>query len=173
MGLRGDTGLQADVVRRASTDRTATTMVTRARPKRGLRRQDRLLPPGNPLRLWAVLDESVQWRVVGSPEVMREQPYRMTHLSAQPHISVQVLLHIDMYAHAQAQVLSPDMTGNFIEEALKVYAGKEFRPDARALSLPRVYRVLGADHSQAPLSPWTAGPGAQSPNGGPGGSLCA
>ncbi len=79
----------------------------------------------------------------------------------------------DMYAHLQAQVLSPDMTGNFIEEALKVYAGKEFRPDARTLSLQRVDRVLGADHSQAPLSPWTARPGAQPPNGGPGGSLCA
>ncbi|MET9598234.1 hypothetical protein [Streptomyces sp. NPDC006459] len=42
-----------------------------------------------------------------------------------------------MYARLQAQVLSPDITASFIEEALKVYAGKEFRPDARTLSLPR------------------------------------
>ncbi|CAM5246835.1 helix-turn-helix domain-containing protein [Streptomyces avidinii] len=148
-----------------------------------MRRQDRLRTPGNPLRLWVVLDASALWRVVGSREVMREQLEHLTHLSAQPHITVQVLPHDagahpgvsgqftllefaeatdgsvvylerftsdlylekrsdvrrygDMYAHLQAQALSPDGTRSFIEEVIKVYAGPESSPDARALTLPR------------------------------------
>ncbi|MBT2447776.1 helix-turn-helix domain-containing protein [Streptomyces sp. ISL-43] len=147
-----------------------------------MRRQDRLRAPDNPLRLWAVLDEAVLWRVVGSREVMREQLDHLTHLSAQPHITMQVLPHevgahpgvsgqfsllefadatdvsvvylerftsdlylekrsdvrrySDMYAHLQAQALSPDGTRRFIEEAIRAYAGPGSWPDARALSLP-------------------------------------
>ncbi|MFK0050219.1 helix-turn-helix domain-containing protein [Streptomyces sp. NPDC090741] len=58
-----------------------------------LRRQDRLGAPRNPLRLWAVLDESALRRVVGSREVMRKQLDHLTHLGAQPHITMQVLPH--------------------------------------------------------------------------------
>ncbi|MFE9221844.1 helix-turn-helix domain-containing protein [Streptomyces lavendulae] len=58
-----------------------------------LRRQDRLGAPRDPLRLWAVLDESALRRVVGSREVMREQLGHLTRLGAQPHITVQVLPH--------------------------------------------------------------------------------
>ncbi|MFF8260864.1 helix-turn-helix domain-containing protein [Streptomyces virginiae] len=137
-----------------------------------MRRQDRLHTPGNPLRLWVVLDASALWRVVGSREVMREQLEHLTHLSAQPHITVQVLPHdvgahpgvsgqftllefaetidgsvvylerftsdlylekrsdvrrySDMYAHLQAQALSPGGTRSFVEEVIKVYADPEF-----------------------------------------------
>ncbi|MFD3699845.1 helix-turn-helix domain-containing protein [Streptomyces sp. NPDC058646] len=70
-----------------------------------LRRQDRLGTPGRPLRLWAVLDESALRRVVGSREVMREQLEHLTHLGAQPHITVQVLPH-ESGAH-------PGVTGQF------------------------------------------------------------
>ncbi|MCY0929340.1 helix-turn-helix transcriptional regulator [Streptomyces sp. H27-H1] len=147
-----------------------------------MRRQDRLRTPGNPLRLWAVLDESALWRVVGSREVMREQLDHLIHLSAQPHITLQVLPHeagahpgvsgqfsllefadttdvsvvylerftsdlylekrsdvgrySDMYAHLQAQALSPDGTRQYIKEAIRAYADPESWPDARALSLP-------------------------------------
>ncbi|WP_423833599.1 helix-turn-helix domain-containing protein [Streptomyces manipurensis] len=147
-----------------------------------MRRQDRLRAPGNLLRLWVVLDASALWRVVGSREVMRDQLEHLTHLSAQPHITVQVLPHdvgahpgvsgqftllefaeatdgsvvylerftsdlylekrsdvrrySDMYAHLQAQALSPDGTRSFIEEAIKAYAGPESSPDAHALTLP-------------------------------------
>ncbi|GHE28414.1 XRE family transcriptional regulator [Streptomyces vinaceus] len=133
-----------------------------------LRRQDRLRTPGNPLRLWVVLDESVLRRVVGSREVMREQLDHLTHLSAQPHITVQVLphdvgahpgvsgqfsllefaeagdvsvvylerftsdlylekrsdvrLYRDMYAHLQAQALSPDDTRYLVNEVIGAYA---------------------------------------------------
>ncbi|WP_030152962.1 helix-turn-helix domain-containing protein [Streptomyces sp. NRRL S-244] len=70
-----------------------------------LRRQDRLKAPRNPMRLWAVLDESALRRVVGSREVMRKQLDHLTHLSAQPHITLQVLPH-DVGAH-------PGVSGQF------------------------------------------------------------
>ncbi|MFD7839107.1 helix-turn-helix domain-containing protein [Streptomyces sp. NPDC059761] len=134
-----------------------------------LRRQDRLGAPRHPLRLWAVLDESALRRVVGSREVMREQLDHLTRLSAQPHITVQVLPHDvgahpgvsgqfslldfadatdasvvylerftsdfylekrsdarlygDMYAHLQAQALSPRSTRHLVNEAIEAYAG--------------------------------------------------
>uniref|UniRef100_A0AAU2JNN3 Helix-turn-helix domain-containing protein n=1 Tax=Streptomyces sp. NBC_00049 TaxID=2903617 RepID=A0AAU2JNN3_9ACTN len=166
----------AGTIPHATAEQAATRLQVR------LRRQARLHAGNNPLRLWAVLDESALWRVVGSPEVMREQLDHVSRLSAQPNITLQVLPHgagahpgvsgqfsllefaeatdvsvvylerftsdlylekrsdvrrySDMYAHLQAQALSPDHTRNFIEEAMGTYAGTEFRPDARMLSLP-------------------------------------
>ncbi|MFD9518899.1 DUF5753 domain-containing protein [Streptomyces sp. NPDC059979] len=160
----------AGTIPHATAEQAATRLQVR------LRRQDRLRAPGNPLRLWVVLDESALRRVVGSREVMREQLDHLTDLGAQPHITLQVLPHdagahpgvsgqfsllefadvtdasvvylerftsdlylekrsdvrrySDMYAHMQARALSPDMTRNFIEEAVKAYAGTELRADA-------------------------------------------
>ncbi|MCX4580811.1 helix-turn-helix domain-containing protein [Streptomyces sp. NBC_01571] len=62
-----------------------------ARLKVRMRRQHRIYDPGRPLRLWVVLDESVLHRVVGSPEIMREQLEHLKALGTEPHISVQVL----------------------------------------------------------------------------------
>ncbi|MCX4960045.1 helix-turn-helix domain-containing protein [Streptomyces virginiae] len=45
-----------------------------------------------------------------------------------------VRLYGDMYAHLQAQALSPDSTRHFINEAIDGYGGTEFCPDARAPS---------------------------------------
>lgn len=147
-----------------------------------LRRQRRLAAPENPLRLWAVLDESALRRLVGSREVMREQLEHLTDLGVQPHITVQVLPHdvgahpgvsgqfallefadatdvslvylerftsdlylekrsdvriySDMYAHLQAQALSPDSTRHFINEAIKAYVATESWADARTPTLP-------------------------------------
>ncbi|MFF1519505.1 helix-turn-helix domain-containing protein [Streptomyces sp. NPDC058305] len=56
-----------------------------------LRRQHRIYDPARPLRLRAVLDESVLHRVVGSPDIMREQLEHLNALCAEPHITVQVL----------------------------------------------------------------------------------
>ncbi|MEY2230233.1 MULTISPECIES: helix-turn-helix domain-containing protein [Streptomyces] len=166
----------AGTIPHATAEQAATRLEVR------MRRQDRLRTPGNPLRLWVVLDASALWRVVGSREIMREQLEHLTHLSAQPHITVQVLPHdvgahpgvsgqftllefaeatdagvvylerftsdlylekrsdvrrySDMYAHVQAQALSPDVTRSFVEEVIKVYAGPEPSPDARAPALP-------------------------------------
>ncbi|MGP3637785.1 helix-turn-helix domain-containing protein [Streptomyces sp. 24-1644] len=56
-----------------------------------LRRQHRIYDPACSLRLWVVLDESALRRVVGSPDVMREQLEHLNALSGEPHITVQVL----------------------------------------------------------------------------------
>ena len=56
-----------------------------------LRRQHRIYDPADPLRLWVVLDESALRRVIGSPDIMREQLEHLNTLSAEPHITVRVL----------------------------------------------------------------------------------
>ncbi|QJT02959.1 helix-turn-helix domain-containing protein [Streptomyces asoensis] len=56
-----------------------------------LRRQHRIYDPACPLRLWVILDESALRRVVGGPDVMREQLEHLNALGAEPHITVQVL----------------------------------------------------------------------------------
>ena len=55
-----------------------------------MKRQEILTRP-NPLRLWAILDESVIRRMVGSPQIMREQLDRLLEASESPHIRLQVL----------------------------------------------------------------------------------
>lgn len=77
----------AGTIPQATVEQAATRLRVR------LRRQDRLGVGGDPLRLWAVLDESALRRVVGSREIMREQLEHLTHLGARPHITVQVLPH--------------------------------------------------------------------------------
>jgi hypothetical protein len=56
-----------------------------------LRRQHRIYNPATPLRLWVVLDESVVRRGVGSPDIMREQLEHLIALSAEPHITLQIV----------------------------------------------------------------------------------
>lgn len=55
-----------------------------------MKRQEILTRP-KPPRLWAILDESVIRRVVGSPEIMREQLGRLLEVNESPHITLQVL----------------------------------------------------------------------------------
>ncbi|KOV93736.1 XRE family transcriptional regulator [Streptomyces sp. NRRL B-3648] len=68
-----------------------TTEEAGTRLKVRLRRQHRIYDPARPLRLWVVLDESALRRVVGSPDIMREQLEHLNTLGAEPHITVQVL----------------------------------------------------------------------------------
>ncbi|MFD3590226.1 helix-turn-helix domain-containing protein [Streptomyces sp. NPDC058683] len=56
-----------------------------------LRRQHRIYDPTSPLRLRVVLEESALRRVVGGPDVMREQLEHLNALGAEPHITVRVL----------------------------------------------------------------------------------
>ncbi|MFB7054771.1 helix-turn-helix domain-containing protein [Streptomyces vinaceus] len=58
-----------------------------------LRRQHRAHHPARPFRLWVVLDESALHRTVGTADVMREQLEHLERISAQPHITVQILPH--------------------------------------------------------------------------------
>ncbi|MEU3996178.1 helix-turn-helix transcriptional regulator [Streptomyces fungicidicus] len=55
-----------------------------------MKRQEILTRP-KPPRLWAILDESVIRRVVGSQEAMREQLDRLLEANDSPHITLQVL----------------------------------------------------------------------------------
>ncbi|MEU3678986.1 helix-turn-helix domain-containing protein [Streptomyces griseus] len=62
------------------------------------RRQDLVNAPENPLRLWAVIDESALRRVVGDKQVMIDQLEHLVEQSQLPHVTVQVL-PFDMGAH--------------------------------------------------------------------------
>lgn len=55
-----------------------------------MKRQEILARP-NPPHFWAILDESVIRRVVGSPEIMQEQLGRLLEANESPHITLQVL----------------------------------------------------------------------------------
>ncbi|MET7661119.1 helix-turn-helix transcriptional regulator [Streptomyces sp. NPDC005373] len=55
-----------------------------------MKRQEILSRP-KPPRLWAILDESVIRRVVGSPAIMKEQLDRLLEANHSPHVTLQVL----------------------------------------------------------------------------------
>ncbi|MDR6981246.1 transcriptional regulator with XRE-family HTH domain [Streptomyces sp. 3330] len=56
-----------------------------------LRRQHRIYEPVEPLHVSVILDESALRRVVGGPDVMREQLEHLSALAAEPNVTVQVL----------------------------------------------------------------------------------
>jgi len=58
-----------------------------------------LLTAGNPLQVWAVLDEAVLRRIVGGPATMRAQLNRLREIAAFPNVTLQVL-PFDAGAHA-------------------------------------------------------------------------
>ncbi|MEU3491080.1 Scr1 family TA system antitoxin-like transcriptional regulator [Streptomyces massasporeus] len=58
-----------------------------------LRRQHRIHDRDLPLRLKIILDESALRRLVGSPDITRNQLEHLNTLGTQPHITVQVLPH--------------------------------------------------------------------------------
>ncbi|QIB49050.1 helix-turn-helix domain-containing protein [Streptomyces aureoverticillatus] len=55
-----------------------------------MKRQE-ILTRAKPPRLWAILDESVIRRVLGSPEIMKEQLGRLLEANEAPHITLQIL----------------------------------------------------------------------------------
>ncbi len=56
-----------------------------------MRRQPVLRREGQPLDLWAVLDEAVLRRPIGGPTVMREQLRRLIEICELPNVTLQVL----------------------------------------------------------------------------------
>ncbi|MFG2311984.1 helix-turn-helix domain-containing protein [Streptomyces sp. NPDC048566] len=54
-------------------------------------RRRQLLDREDAPHLWAVVDESVLLRVLGSPEVMREQLEHLVEMASRPHVIVQVV----------------------------------------------------------------------------------
>ncbi|MFF0680751.1 helix-turn-helix domain-containing protein [Streptomyces tendae] len=65
-----------------------------------MKRQEILSRP-EPLRLWAIIDESVIRRVVGSPQTMKDQLDRLLAANDSPHTTLQVLPFVKG-AHAAA-----------------------------------------------------------------------
>ncbi|MCF6525874.1 helix-turn-helix transcriptional regulator [Streptomyces sp. JJ36] len=63
-----------------------------------MHRQERITDSRQPLRLWAVLDESALRRQVGGTQTMVEQLEHLLELSRLPHVTVQVM-PFDMGAH--------------------------------------------------------------------------
>ncbi|MGI8307681.1 helix-turn-helix domain-containing protein [Saccharopolyspora hattusasensis] len=68
-------------------------------------RQEALCRKAKPLRLWVVLDEAALRRVVGSPQVMRDQLRHLAELMRKPKVTVQ-MIPFEQGAH-------PGMVGRF------------------------------------------------------------
>ena len=56
-----------------------------------LRRQTLLRRESSPLEFWAVLDEAVLHRIIGSPKVMRDQLSQLIRMSDMPNVMLQIL----------------------------------------------------------------------------------
>lgn len=56
-----------------------------------MERKARLEDPGNPLNVWVVLDEGALRRMVGGPDVMREQYTEIERLAKLDNVTVQIL----------------------------------------------------------------------------------
>ncbi|MER7057595.1 MULTISPECIES: helix-turn-helix transcriptional regulator [unclassified Streptomyces] len=54
-------------------------------------RRTELLRRGDAPQLWAIIDESVLLRVLGSREIMREQLARLVETAGQPHVTLQIV----------------------------------------------------------------------------------
>jgi hypothetical protein len=80
----------ADAVARRGTAERAEDVIERHVELR-MTRQAVLHREPDPLRLWAVLDEAVLRRVVGSPTIMRDQLRHLAEMASHPKITVQVV----------------------------------------------------------------------------------
>ncbi|GAB2835401.1 helix-turn-helix domain-containing protein [Streptomyces daliensis] len=56
-----------------------------------MRRQERITDPRQPLRLWAVLDESALRREIGGRQTMIEQLEHLNEMATKPHVTIQVM----------------------------------------------------------------------------------
>lgn len=120
----------------------------------GQTRQDRLHETsGVPLDLFAILDESVLRRQVGSPEVMRDQLRQLVNLAELPNIEIQILpysagahpatagpfriLTIPHYGYTDIVYVELMDGGVFIESEKGVYRYTLVINDLRAKSLDK------------------------------------
>ncbi|MGH3929515.1 MAG: helix-turn-helix domain-containing protein [Pseudonocardiaceae bacterium] len=84
----------ADAVTRRGTAERSEAEIERLVELR-LTRQAVLHREPDPLRFWAVLDEAVLRRVVGSPAIMRDQLRHLATMARQPKITVQVVPYVN------------------------------------------------------------------------------
>ncbi|MFF1520014.1 helix-turn-helix domain-containing protein [Streptomyces sp. NPDC058305] len=121
---------------------TAEQAATRLKVR--LRRQHRIYNPARPLYLSAVLDESVLHRVVGSPEIMREQLEHLNAIGAEPPIAVQVLPYT---AGAHAGLSGQFSILRFADSPAGVVYVERFGSDLY-LEKPSEVRDFGMMHDQ-------------------------
>ncbi|MFD5721594.1 helix-turn-helix domain-containing protein [Streptomyces sp. NPDC127036] len=121
---------------------TAEQAATRLKVR--LRRQHRIYNPARPLHLSAVLDESVLHRVVGSPEIMREQLEHLNAIGAEPPIAVQVLPYT---AGAHAGLSGQFSILRFADSPAGVVYVERFGSDLY-LEKPSEVRDFGMMHDQ-------------------------
>lgn len=76
-------------------------------------RQELFTDPSPP-EYWAVMDEAVLHRMVGGPEVMAEQLYRMVTLAAKPNVTIQI---VPFGAGAHPGMEGPFLIMGFPEQA--------------------------------------------------------
>lgn len=77
-------------------------------------RQKLITEEVNPPEYWAVIDEAVLRRVVGGPEVMRDQLKNLVELATLPHVTLQV---VPFAAGAHAGMEGPFLILGFPEQA--------------------------------------------------------
>ncbi|MGW7427495.1 helix-turn-helix domain-containing protein [Streptomyces sp. NPDC054813] len=85
--------LQTAAYTRAVVERglpTAPAREVQRRIELRMRRRE-LLERADPPQLWAIIDESVLLRVLGGPEVMREQLQHLVDMAQRPHVTVQIV----------------------------------------------------------------------------------
>ncbi|MEU1593159.1 helix-turn-helix transcriptional regulator [Streptomyces sp. NPDC005708] len=85
--------LQTAAYTRAVVERglpTASSAEVERRVELRMRRGQLLLRPDTP-QLWAILDESVLMRILGGPEVMREQLEYLAEMAERPHVTLQIV----------------------------------------------------------------------------------
>ena len=114
--------------------------------------RQRVLTRENPLQLAVVIDEAAILRMVGGPQVMREQLAHLAAMAARPNVSVQVL-PLAAGAHPATtgeftilgfpQLIAPDvvflenMTSDlYVEHEAEVYRYGMAFDRLRALALP-------------------------------------
>jgi hypothetical protein len=68
-----------------------TPDIVEQRVEERLRRQERLRRNDPPLHFWAVLDEAVLHRIVGSQDVMRSQLEQLVDMSRMPNVTIQIV----------------------------------------------------------------------------------
>ena len=111
-GLMQTEGYTRAVIRAIRPDVAETDVELRVRGR--LNRQKLLTDEANPPEYWAVLDEAVLQRVVGGPEVMREQLKRLVELASLPNLTLQV---VPFSAGAHAGMETPFLILGFPEQA--------------------------------------------------------
>jgi uncharacterized protein DUF5753 len=111
-----------------------------------LARQTELMDRDTPPQLWLLLDEGALERVIGSPQVMREQLAYLLHVAELPNVTIRVnLKSSDAHPGLDGMFLILGLPGRDVAYTGAHIAGRliEAGSEVRALSLE--YDQIGAE----------------------------